>query len=139
MAESTVTITGLDEMREIVNSLPDRVTAELRRCAVKIAERTQADARANLFHETRGDKTPETWAEKTAAAISVTVDEVNKVVTVESANASGDPANNPIWLEYGTVHEAPKPYMLPAAKKNEAQYGADCQAAIDAVAEALGS
>jgi hypothetical protein len=134
MADSTVTQTGVAETRALVDALPERVTAELRRTAERTANKIQASARANLYQETRSDKTPGTWAEATAAAITVTVDEPNKVVTVTSVNASGDPSNNPIWLEHGTIHEAPKPYMLPAAKEHEGQYTDDCQAALDGIA-----
>lgn len=140
MAGSTVTIDGLDEALVASAQLPAAVTAGLRRTAEKTAGKIQAQARANLYHETISDKTPETWAVATAAAITVTVDETNKVVLVTSSPASGDPANNPIWLEHGTIHEAPKPYMLPAVKQFEPQYFADCEAAVAAIAsEVLGS
>lgn len=130
MADSTVTQTGVAEMRAAVAALPAQVTAALRDVAVKIGGQVQGDARANLLAHTK--------AEKTAAAITVAVDEVNKVVTVTSRQAPGDPANNPIWLEHGTIHEPAKPYMLPALKSNEAAYLSESESAANDVAiEAL--
>lgn len=139
MADITVTQTGVAELRTAIAALPGAVAARLRQTAIDIGESIQADARANLLAATANDKTPETQATKTAEAIGVTVDDANKTVFVTSRGVAADPANNPIWLEHGTIHEAPKPYMLPATKAHEAEYiAAQERAAVDVAQELLG-
>lgn len=119
--------------------MPDAVTAALKGVALRIGGKVQASARRLLLQKTRSDKTPNTEAAKTAAAIDVVLDEPNKAVRVVSPNVSRDPANNPIWLEHGTVHQAPKAYMRPAADEHREEYRrAAGQAVSDAAVKAMG-
>ncbi len=114
------------------------MTAALRDVSVRTGHRIQARARALLLEKTRSDKTPASQATKTAEAIKVTVDEVQKAVYVTSAGVAQDPANNPLWLEHGTVHQGAKAYMRPARLENEDAWRRDMAAAADgAVRKAL--
>jgi HK97 gp10 family phage protein len=137
MDNGSVTTTGLEEFKAAIEALTQEEQAEQRAVALRLGLKIRTAARANLVAATRADKTPETFAEKTAEAISVTVEDANRTVYVTSAGVSGDPANNPIWLEHGTVHEAAKPYMLPAVRQYEGEYQSETQRASDRVAQRL--
>jgi hypothetical protein len=138
MADSgSVTQTGVREMRAALERLPDAVTAALKGVALQTAERIRATAADTLLAKTASDKTPETQAIQTAAAIKVTVDDVQKVVYVTSAGVAGDPANNPIWLEHGTVHQAAKAYMRPATDQHAPYYLSESAKAANRTVEDL--
>lgn len=128
-------------MRAAVQQLPTAVTAALRGVAEATAQRVLANARANLARQTHG-----TGA--TAAAINVTEDASNHAFIVASPGVphprfslhrmtrSGrthtqkvTQNNLPIWLEYGTVHMAARPYMRPAAEAEVDRYRRDMEAA----------
>lgn len=138
--ESTFTQTGVAETLKAIDQLPEAVTAALKGVALDIGGKVQATARRLLLEKTRSDKTPNTEATRTAAAIEVVLDEQNKTVRVISKNVSRDPANNPIWLEHGTVHQQPKAYMRPAADEHKDEYRRACEeAAGDAAQKTLGT
>lgn len=134
---STITMAGLDAFKAHVQALPAAMTAGLKATAITIASKIHVDASRNLLAATASDKTPDTQADATAAAITTVVDEDKKTVFVVSPGVAEDPANNPIWLEHGTIHEAPKPYMLPATKAHEAEYYAAQARTVARVAQEL--
>ena len=117
MAESSITITGLEELRVGVNRLPEAVTSALRSVAQTTAQRVLAQARANWQRQRK-----ELIASGLAEAMIVKEDLANKMFVVESHPPKGRPAMVPIWLEYGTVKMPARPYIGPAAKAEEATY-----------------
>jgi HK97 gp10 family phage protein len=136
MAGSSFVSSGIDAFRQAVERFPDEVTRRLKEGATAIGHRQQARARDLLLQKTAADKTPATQATATAAAIEVFVEPENKRVLVVSRGVASDPANNPIWLEYGTVHQSPKPYMRPAADETRDEYRMICEKAAREAAEA---
>jgi hypothetical protein len=137
MTESSITMTGLEELRRGVAQLPMMVTAALKRTAQSTADRVLVNARANLAARTKGQG-------NTAAALQVTLDEANKQFVVEFGLIRNRPANLPLWLEYGFMlrngqHQPGIYFMHDAAKAEDARYVSAMEAAaLAAVNEALG-
>jgi len=132
VADSSVTITGLDEMRRAVDQLPATVTAALKTVAKRSAQRIEGDAARRLRSQQK------TEAHALADAITITEDVPNKQYIVTSKAPVGQPANLPIWNEHGTSKMAARPYMRPAADAEGPVYEREVvAAATDAVSEAL--
>ena len=123
MAESTVTETGLDELRAGVNQLPAAVTLALQRVAEGSANRVLMGARQRLLSPNPPLKRGrESTAANVAALIEIIEDLPNKQYIVSSQAPAGNPANTVLWIEYGSVHQAARPYMHPAADAENASY-----------------
>jgi len=132
VADSSVTITGLDEMRRAVDQLPATVTAALKTVAKRSAQRIEGDAARRLRSQQK------TEAHALADAITITEDVPNKQYIVTSSAPAGQPANLPIWNEHGTSKMPARPYMRPAADAEGPTYEREvAAAATDAVSEAL--
>lgn len=130
MADSTFTMTGLDEIRAGVDRLPDRVTAALRLVAQATASRVLLRARAALANPSPAVKHPSPdGASAIAAAIRIDEDAANKQFVVVSESPARNPANLVLWWTYGTIKQPARPYMAPAAEAEEAAYVRDMEAA----------
>lgn len=101
---------------------------DLRSQAYVTAERIKRTAQAILRSKTHGTG-------KTAAAIVVIEEKEHQQFVVESDGDESDPANLPIWLEFGTVNMQARPYMRPARDQHEAAYLADQERVFNAHAE----
>lgn len=138
MAEG-MTITGLDEFKAAVGRLQGVVLVASRDVAMATALREQETARRLL----RSQQTTEAHA--LADAITIVDDPANKQVLVVSfpPDAEGryrgrlvqQPANVPIWNEYGTQTMTARPYMRPASDAEEDRYAHDGDAAIATAVE----
>lgn len=133
MSESACTITGLAELTAGVTALPDRLRAASRAAAAASAGRICADAKSRLLAQMKTDR------HALADVIVVTEDAANRQFTVESNAPAGQAPMLPVWVEYGTVREAARPYMGPAATAESSRYAREMEAAMVAVvAETLG-
>ncbi len=124
-----MTTTGLEEFRRAVQTLPADVTARLKTVAEVSAARMQTRARARLRSQL---KTP---AHALIDAIGITNDLPNKQVHVISHPPTGQHGGLPIFVEYGTVRMAARPYMRPSADEEAPRYRRDLEAAAINVAQ----
>lgn len=128
-----MTITGLDELKAGVNALPVRLRAASRAVAAASAGRILADAKARLLAHMKTDR------HALVDAIVITEDPANRQFTVESNAPAGQIPMLPVWVEYGTVREAARPYMGPAAAAESPRYATEMEAVMVAVVtESLG-
>ncbi len=124
--------TTLKELHDAVERLPDTVQAALKAQAKETAEAVARRAAEILRFKTHG-----TGA--TAAAIRVLDESDRKQWVVNSPGDPKDPANLPMWLEFGTRHMTSRAYMRPAADEASQDYIRDMTAAAEKAAqEALG-
>jgi len=131
MAGAGVTQTGMTEARRTVQALPRAISAALRGVAHLTAVRIRDGAKQRLLAQTAGTG-------RTAAAIAVHEDDEQQQFRVESKAVRPAPANLPIWLEYGTVKMAARPYMRPAAEAQRDAYARASEAAATRAAESVG-
>ncbi len=130
MANGSVTSTGLPEMRAAIDAFPAAEEAALKDVAHQTALREQSTARALL----RGQQ--KTSAHALADAIEVVEDLPHKRYLVISQPPADQPANVPIWNEFGTRYLAARPYMRPANDTEQDRYRRDMEAAsADAAAK----
>ncbi len=115
MSESSVTITGMDQLTRAVEDLPRLVTLALRGVAWQSSRRIQARAQQLLRAQTHGTG-------KTAAHIVIIEEEAKKQFVVDSQGDPDRPANLPLWLERGTRFMAARPHMRPAADEEDQPY-----------------
>ncbi len=128
---SGVTETGLRELQQAIQHLPDAVTAAMKGEARSSADRIAAHAKSLLRAQTHGSG-------KTADAIRVLDESAEKQFVVNSPGDPDRPANLPIWLEYGTRFMLARPHMRPAADAESTRYKANMAAAAEAaVSKAL--
>ena len=127
MAREGVTTTGLREMRAAVRMFPRAEQEALRAVAWRVSRRVTAGAKQRLRAQTKG-----TGA--TADAIVVREDAEQKRFIVESKAPAGAAANLPMWLEFGTSKQAPRPYMSPAAQAENESYTREMRAVSERVA-----
>lgn len=134
MADAT--ITGHDELKQALATLPTtlgaRTVAALRDVARSTAQRVMANARANLAARTKGQG-------NTAAAIQVTEDAANRQFVVGFGLIQGRSSQLPLWLEWGfTQRDGRKHpglhFMYDARKVEEDAYAKQCEAAALAAA-----
>jgi hypothetical protein len=139
MAESQVTQTGVEEMRALARSLPDRVNALGLRRATSTANAIVVEARRRLQQPTPATKGERHVTGATAALIEVRADAANKQVLVHSQSPSKYPANLVLWREYGTSRMPARPYMGPAARTQAQPYAQGLQDDMDRLAQELSS
>jgi hypothetical protein len=116
----------LGPLKQIVNALPDTVTAECQRIAFQWAKRVELDAKRRLTQQTKGEG-------NTAAALQTVEDMPNKQYIVGYGPIKARPRNLPLWLEYGTVRMLARPHMRPSAEAARDGYTQDMKAATEAV------
>src|SRR5215471_9608594 len=116
----------LGPLKQIVNALPDTVTAECKRLAHKWAKRVQLDAQRRLLSQTKGEG-------NTAAALQIVEDLPNKQYIVGYGPIKSRPRNLPLWLEYGTIHMDARQHMRPAAEAAREGYAQEMKEATTAV------
>jgi len=127
------TQTGVNEMRAAVQQLPAAVTAALRGVAEATSKRMLTHARELLRGHLKSGRTA------LIDAMVIEEDGANQAFRVISKTPPGQPANLPLWNEYGTVKMGARPYMHPSADAEVDQYRRDMEAAsADAVATLLG-
>lgn len=121
----------LDELADHIDHLPATVEVVLQATAYRHALAIAARAAAILRSKTHGTG-------KTARAIRVLEQLDRKQYLVNSPGDPSDPANLPMWLEYGTRYMLARAYMRPAADAAHAAYVRDMtQAALTAIQTAL--
>jgi HK97 gp10 family phage protein len=123
----SVTVTGLEAVRQAVQTLPEDVRQALHRVAVATATRVQAAAKATLASQLK------TSRHALIDAITVADDAEHHQVQVRSAPPPGQDRMLPMFVEYGTVKMSARPYMRPAADGVAAQYFFDVDKASTAV------
>lgn len=116
----------LGPLRQIVNALPNTVTAECQRVAHRWAIRVRDDAKQRLTSSTHGEG-------NTAAALQVVEDIPNKQYIVGYGPIKKRPQNLPLWLEYGTIKMDAKPHMRPSAEAAREGYARDMKQATETV------
>lgn len=101
---------------QAIDRLGDEATRVLDLVAKETATAIQRDARDRLRRQTHG-----TGA--TADAITVIPSSApGGGYVVVSGDMGSRAANLPIWLEFGTKHMTPRPYLLAAARLEEGSY-----------------
>lgn len=125
------TQTGVNEMRAAVQQLPTAVTAALRGVAEATAKRMLANAKAILRERLKTDR------HALIDALVIEENAANHEFRVISKSPSGQSANLPIWIEYGTVKMGARPYMHPSAEAELDQYRRDCETASAGAASRL--
>ena len=131
-----VTATGMKELAQAIDRLPDTVTAALRRVALNSARRIQASAHAGAPVNT-GIRSKHTEGQPHLRD-SIIVEEVpgQKLFRVWP-NTPWLP-NLGLWIERGTVHLRARPFMRPAGDAEHASYQSNMVTAADrAATEAL--
>ncbi len=123
---SSVTTTGLEELKRSIDRFPDAVTQAFKATAKASADRMATHAAAILRSKTHGTG-------KTAAAIRVLDESQDKQYVVNSPGDPDRPANLPLWLEFGTRFMIARPYMRPAGDAENPRY----KAAMAATAEQM--
>ena len=132
MPDGSVTVTGLDEYRRAVQTLPEDVRRALHAVAVTTAKRVQAAGKATLASRLK------TSRHALLDAITVADDAEHNQVQVRSAPPPGQDRMLPMFVEYGTVKMPARPYMRPAADGVVAQYSLDVdRASTELVRKAL--
>lgn len=135
MADEGLTTTGLTELIRSLDQWPAAETVAARQVAADTAARQQARARATLLSPTPSLLHGRiSTAEHVADAIELVEDAPNQKFQVISKAPRGNPANLPIWIEFGTSKQAARPYMRPAADAETERYHHDLEAAVAAVA-----
>lgn len=141
MSQAGCTSTGLREAREGVRRLSPAVTSRLRGVALATGARVTARAKANLRRQTKGTGATADmiWMFEDAAKREVRVNSTAPQNRIKNGKVVEPPLNLPLWLEFGTVHMAARPYMGPAAWAEADRYRRDLEiAAIEGAEEALG-
>lgn len=132
MAQGSVTITGLDEVRAAVTELPRAVTLAVRAVAWRTSRRVYSSAQARLNALTHGTG-------ETARNLRVTEHEERKSFVVDVGPMAGRPANLPLWIERGTIKMRARPFMRPSLEAESATYIREVEDAVQRVGtEALG-
>lgn len=127
------TQTGLAELKQSIERFSDDQTAALKAVARATAERILARERQLLASQTHGEG-------NTAAALFIEDDSANTRFIVRFGLIKGRPANLPIWIEYGTVHQPARPFVRPAADAEVERYRRDMEAAsATAAAKSFGT
>lgn len=126
------TVTGLAEARRAVANLPNRVTDAMRKVAEATAERAKQRAQALV--------PVDTGVTRDSIVVIAQVEEKQYVVEVGPAPAGREGRtatlpNLPVWIEYGTIHQAPRPFMRPAREAESGRYVRDMTAAVEQVAK----
>lgn len=122
--------TTLDELAASIDKLPDEVTAALKETAYGYAVKVR-----NRAHDLLLQKTHRTG--RTARAIRILDESKQKQWYVQSPGYAEDPANLPMWLEYGTRYMTKKDHLRPAADEIVDAYQRDMVKAATAVAARL--
>jgi HK97 gp10 family phage protein len=132
MSEGSVTTTGMREMRQAVEQLPQAVTLALRAVAFRVSRDVYADAKRLLIVQQKTD------ARNLANEMHIEEHASEKAFEVIADAPSDQPANLPTWLEFGTWKMAARPFMRPALDAANAGYKREMeQASIDAAVEVL--
>jgi len=120
-------------MVRAIERFPDDQTAALKAVARATAERILARERQLLAAQTHGEG-------NTAAALFIEDDSDNKRFIVRFGLIKNRPANLPIWIEYGTVHQPARPFVRPAADAEKDRYRHEMESAsATAAAKTFGS
>lgn len=131
MAQGSVTMTGLSEVKAAVEHLPRAVTLALRAVAFKTSRRVYAAAKARLQQSTHG-----TGA--TANAMRIVERDQMQAFIVDIGPVQGRPDNLPLWIEGGTVKMRARPFFRPSVEEADADYVRESEAAaLDVAREAL--
>ncbi len=126
-----VTMTGLAELRAAVDRLPETVTQALRAVAWRSSRNVMAAAKANLAAKTHATG-------RTGRSIRVIEEADEKRFVVIVPGDSAQPANLPMWLEYGTKHMQARAYLRPAMDAESAHYLREmARVSVDVVRKAL--
>ena len=119
-------------MKAAVEQLPKAVTAALRAVAFRVSRSVYADAKQRLIAQQK------TEARALANEIHVNERENAKAFDVVSDAPADQPANLPIWIEFGTIHMRARPYMRPALDAAQDGYKREVEfVSANAVTEAL--
>ncbi|MEO8678146.1 MAG: hypothetical protein ABI665_03815 [Vicinamibacterales bacterium] len=118
---------GVAEMRRQIERFAPDQAAALKAVARETAERILKRERQLLTSQTHGEG-------NTANALFIEDDSANKRFIVRFGRIQGRPAHLPIWIEYGTVHQAARPFVRPAADAEVDRYRRDMDAASVAAA-----
>lgn len=130
---TSFTQTGREAMVRAIERFPDDQTAALKAVARATAERILARERQLLAAQTHGEG-------NTAAALFIEDDSDNKRFIVRFGLIKNRPANLPIWIEYGTVHQPARPFVRPAADAEKDRYRHEMESAsATAAAKTFGS
>lgn len=132
MADTTVTTTGLTELKRAIEVFPEKHTAALRAVAKATADRVLANARANLAAQTKG-----TGALAGFLEVREQAEKKQFVVGANPGLVRVHPWNLMLWLEYGTVRAAARPFMRPAADKERDRYQQDLARASEDIAKGV--
>lgn len=131
MSDAGATATGLKELREAIDRLPDDVTKALRLVALVSANRIQARAKSILRSKLK------TSAHALVDGIVVIPEPEKKQYKVDSTRPPSQPTNLPLWIERGTIKMAARPYMRPAGDAEEETYQRDSLKAAASVVDRL--
>ncbi len=131
MADGGATATGLKELRDLVEQLPDDVTRALQTVAHDTALRCQARAKQILQSKLK------TTAHALIDGIVIIPELDRQRYVVDSTPPPGQPANVPLWVERGTRFMVARPYIRPTEDAEDDRYKRDSLAAAEAVADRL--
>lgn len=125
---------GLDlELRQI-DALIDACEGGLRDLIKKSILTIQADARARL----RSGSHPYATGRTYEAIRTITFDDGNtgKVYVDETYDEEGRkrPKNLPLWIEYGTIHQNARPFLIPAFERERVLWQARALALLQKAA-----
>jgi HK97 gp10 family phage protein len=121
----------LEQLAANIERLPEDVTEALKETAHGFAERLRERATQILLTKTHRTG-------RTARAIRILDQTSRKQWYVQSPGHEDDPANLPMWLEYGTRYMRARAYMRPAADEIEEAYKRDmARVALATVAKRL--
>ena len=144
MADASATAPGLAALRAKVDRFPDAVTAQLRSVAWRTSRRVMERAKAKVAVDTGYTKDNIYIledADKKAFYVMAGTDRprvriVGRTMPSGRFHTQRTTLNMlPIWLEYGTVHMAARPFMRPAADAESGRYVQEMRAGAEAVAE----
>jgi len=144
MADAGVTAPGLAALRAKVDTFPAVVTAQLRSVAWRTSRRVMEQAKAKVPVDTGYTQDNIYVAEepdKKLFRVEAGTDRP-RVRIVTHAKPSGRVHTQsvtlnmlPVWLEYGTIHMAARPFLRPAADAEIDRYKAEMLAAAEGVAK----
>ncbi len=135
MTAGSVTVTGLKELSEAIDTLPETVTAALKGVARDTAYRiqTRAKALAPVGHDPRLGHTKGEPHLKDSIEV---IEQAELKQYIVDPNTPWLP-NLPLWIERGTRYKRARPFMRPAGDAEDARYKSDSMKAAESVADNL--
>lgn len=132
MAEGSVTVTGLKELKASVDKLPDTVTAALRSVAWRTSRSVMDKAKQLVPVDTgytRDHIHVVEFPDEKLFVVNAGTDAPRVSIALHRSKRSGrthtqrvTQNNLPLWLERGTRFMRARPFMRPAADASEDQY-----------------